>query len=254
MYASFEICFWSKECLISSEIIVVDIWGYLLVVPVSRACRVGRLYPIVWFIDLRMESSTRTESQDQEHKKLTSSLSQPPLTTSPAQSLEDATSASANDETMTKYDETAEVNEDLVKVFQDVLQRKDHAFENRDEMTLMLLQYNKDNFVGDEQQTGRRLLKQFLASRFLWIDIDKNKKISSGSLIESDEECQEIVDVCLSRYLQFYNTLFVNVVDDDKVFKCVRNEMTISNSARAISLIESIHVCLSRSWSHTSCL
>ena len=215
-------------------------------VPVSLVCRIGSLYPIVWFTDVRMENLKRSGSQDQQHEKLTSSFSQAPLTGSAAQLLEDATCASAKVEAITNFDEKTEINEDLLKVFQDVLQRKDHAFENRDKMTLMLLQYNRDHMVGDEQQTGRRLLKQFLASRFLWIDIEKNKKISSGSLIKSDDECQQIVDICLARYSKFCHSVAANAVGRHKALKCVWQEFTISRSKLAISLLESImDTCLS---------
>ena len=215
-------------------------------VPVSRACRVANLYPVMWFTDLRMDGSTRTERQDQEHEKLPSSLSQTPLTTSAAQSLDTSTYVTANIETITKWDGKKEINEDLVKVFQDVLQRKEYAFENRDRVTLMLLQYNRDHMVGDEQQTGRHLLKQFLASRFLWIDIDKNKKVSSGSLIESDNECQQIVDVCLARYSNLCNSISFNGTGNPAALKGVDDEMNIFNAKLAISLLESVvDTCLS---------
>ena len=225
---------------------VVDSREHHLVVLVSRSRNFRSRHPVLWFTKIRMDSSTRTELQGQEQETFTSSPSPTWPNSSAAESVDDDTIPSVRNETTPKLGNTdnAEEEEDLVKVFQEVLQRKDHAFENRDKMTLELLQYNKDHMVGDEQQTGRRLLKQFLASRFLWIDADKNKTISPGSLVDSDEECQRVVDICIDRLEKSRNAFSLESLCN--IQKSVEAEIDILYSIQTVTLLESIlDTCLS---------
>ena len=187
---------------------------------------------------------TRDKNEDLEFGILTSSPFHSHRNSSMAQSTDDETPFFAAEGPATKGEESedVEIDEDLVNEFKDVLQRKDYAFENRDKMTLELLQYNKDHMVGDEQQSGRRLLMQFLASRFLWIDMDKSKKISSGLSVESDEACQQVVQLCINRCSR-------PVIRKDKIYQCYGkndNETDISEYLRDIFSLESVmDTCLS---------